>query len=34
MLGLKNVFVSNWFMSREAMDKILPYLDAINVDVK
>ncbi|MFH1433252.1 MAG: AmmeMemoRadiSam system radical SAM enzyme [archaeon] len=32
--GLKNVFVSNGFMTTEAIDKILPYLDAINVDVK
>ena len=32
--GLKNVFVSNGFMSREAIDKIAPYLDGINVDLK
>ena len=32
--GLKNVFVSNGFMSREAIDKIAPVLDGINVDLK
>lgn len=32
--GLKNVFVSNGFMTREAIDKIAPYLDAINIDLK
>jgi len=31
---LKNVWVSNGFMSRECLDLILPYLDAINVDLK
>lgn len=32
--GLKNVFVSNGYMTREAIDYIFPYLDAINVDLK
>lgn len=32
--GLKNVWVSNGYMSPECLDKILPYLDAINVDLK
>ena len=32
--GLANVFVSNGYMSKEAIDKIEPYLDAINVDLK
>jgi len=32
--GLKNVFVSNGYQSKESRDKILPYLDAINIDLK
>jgi len=32
--GLKNVFVSNGFMSEQALDLIAPYLDADNVDLK
>jgi len=32
--GLRNIFVSNGFMTREAIDVIAPYLDAINVDIK
>jgi len=32
--GLKNIFVSNGFMSREATEAIVPYLDAINIDLK
>ncbi|HLD30463.1 MAG TPA: AmmeMemoRadiSam system radical SAM enzyme, partial [bacterium] len=32
--GLKNVFVTNGFMTREALDTIEPYLDAANVDLK
>jgi len=32
--GLKNVFVSNGYMSLKAIDKISPYLDAINIDLK
>lgn len=32
--GIKNVFVTNGFMSGEALDTISPYLDAANVDLK
>lgn len=32
--SLKNVWVSNGFMSLETLDLILPWLDAINVDIK
>ncbi len=32
--GLKNVWVSNGYMSAETLDIILPYLDAINIDLK
>lgn len=32
--GLKNIWVSNGFMSKETLKLILPYLDAINVDLK
>lgn len=32
--GLKNVWVTNGYMSRETLDAILPYLDAANVDFK
>jgi pyruvate formate lyase activating enzyme len=32
--GLKNVFVSNGYMSREAAEKIIPLLDGINIDLK
>ncbi|MFO7807408.1 MAG: AmmeMemoRadiSam system radical SAM enzyme [Candidatus Moraniibacteriota bacterium] len=32
--GLKNVWVSNGFMSKESLEKILPFLDAINIDLK
>jgi len=32
--GLKNIWVSNGYMSKETLDIILPYLDAINVDYK
>lgn len=32
--GLKNVWVSNGFMTDETLDLILPYLDAVNVDIK
>jgi pyruvate formate lyase activating enzyme len=32
--GLKNVFVTNGYMTREALDVIHPYLDAANVDLK
>jgi pyruvate formate lyase activating enzyme len=32
--GLKNVFVTNGYMTEEALEKIYPYLDAANVDLK
>jgi pyruvate formate lyase activating enzyme len=32
--GIKNVFVSNGYMSTEAIEKIAPYLDGINIDLK
>ncbi len=32
--GIKNCFVSNGFMTSEAVQAISPYLDAINVDLK
>jgi len=32
--GIKNVFVSNGYMSSEAARQIAPYLDAINIDLK
>ncbi len=32
--GLKNVWVSNGFFSKETLDLIAPYLDAINIDIK
>lgn len=32
--GIKNVYVSNGYMSRPALDMIEPYLDGINVDLK
>ena len=32
--GIRNVYVSNGFMSQSALDTIEPYLDAINVDLK
>ena len=32
--GLKNIFVSNGFMSIEAVDFIKPWLDGINIDLK
>ena len=33
-MGLKNIFVSNGYLSRAAAETILPLLDAINIDVK
>lgn len=33
-VGLKNVWVSNGYMTKETLDLISPYLDAINVDLK
>ncbi len=32
--GIKNVFVTNGFMTNECLDMIKPYLDAANVDLK
>ncbi len=32
--GLKNTWVSNGYMTKEALDLVAPYLDAINVDLK
>ncbi|MFH1678932.1 MAG: AmmeMemoRadiSam system radical SAM enzyme, partial [Candidatus Omnitrophota bacterium] len=32
--GLRNIFVTNGYMSKEALDTISPYLDAANVDLK
>ncbi|MDY6824440.1 MAG: AmmeMemoRadiSam system radical SAM enzyme [Thermodesulfobacteriota bacterium] len=32
--GLKNLFVSNGYMTPEAIDMIAPYLDAANIDLK
>jgi pyruvate formate lyase activating enzyme len=32
--GLKNIFVSNGYMTEEALDMINPYLDAANIDLK
>jgi pyruvate formate lyase activating enzyme len=32
--GLKNVFVTNGYMSRAALEKVAPYLDGANVDLK
>ncbi|TYQ15897.1 UNVERIFIED_CONTAM: pyruvate formate lyase activating enzyme [Acetivibrio alkalicellulosi] len=32
--GLLNVLVTNGFINRKALEKIIPYIDAINIDVK
>jgi pyruvate formate lyase activating enzyme len=32
--GLKNVWVSNGFMSEKTLKLVMPYLDAINIDIK
>jgi pyruvate formate lyase activating enzyme len=32
--GIKNVYVSNGYLSQAALDMIAPYLDGINVDLK
>ncbi len=32
--GIKNIFVSNGYMTPEAIDMIAPYLDAANIDLK
>jgi len=33
-IGIKNIWVSNGFMSDRTLDLILPYLDAVNIDYK
>ena len=33
-VGIRNVFVSNGYMTKEAFEAIVPYLDAANVDLK
>lgn len=32
--GMKNIFVTNGYMTEEALDMVRPYLDAANVDLK
>ena len=32
--GLRNVLVTNGYLSREALLEVLPYVDALNIDVK
>lgn len=32
--GLKNIWVSNGFMSKETLKIVMPYLDAANIDIK
>ncbi len=32
--GIKNIWVSNGFMSKESAEMVIPYLDAINIDIK
>ena len=32
--GLKNVWVTNGFMSKETLAAVMPYIDAMNVDIK
>jgi len=32
--GLKNIWVSNGYMSEETLELIIPYLDAVNIDYK
>lgn len=32
--GLKNIWVSNGFLSKEALNLVLPYLDGVNIDIK
>lgn len=33
-VGIRNVFVSNGYMTGEAIEVIAPYLDAVNIDLK
>ena len=32
--GLKNIWVSNGYMTKETLDLVGPYLDATNIDLK
>lgn len=32
--NIKNIWVSNGFMSKECLEKIIPYIDATNIDIK
>ncbi len=32
--GLKNIWVTNGFMSKECLELIIPYIDALNIDYK
>jgi len=32
--GLKNVLVTNGFVNKEPLEKLLPYIDALNIDIK
>ena len=32
--GIRNVFVSNGYESEESLEKMTPYLDAMNIDLK
>ncbi|MEA3305684.1 MAG: AmmeMemoRadiSam system radical SAM enzyme [Candidatus Omnitrophota bacterium] len=32
--GLENVFVTNGYINKEPFEKILPYIDAMNIDIK
>lgn len=32
--GLKNVLITNGFMEKEPLEELLPYIDAMNIDVK
>jgi pyruvate formate lyase activating enzyme len=32
--GIKNVFVTNGYITKEPLEKIVPYLDAANIDLK
>lgn len=32
--GIKNVWVTNGYTSKEVLEAIIPYLDAANVDIK
>lgn len=33
-LGLKNILVTNGYISREPLDELLPFIDAMNIDLK